>query len=89
MLQFDSYAHRTLCTSLLLIAGDIAINPGPIQTTCANNGHTRASLRQTSDNNPARKLSVLYANARSIVKKTTKLSLEMNAEQFDVVINPN
>ncbi|CAB4032922.1 Hypothetical predicted protein [Paramuricea clavata] len=54
--------------------------------TCANNGHIRASLRRTSDNNPARNLSVLYANARSIVNKTTKLSLEINAEQFDVVI---
>ena len=79
LLQFDTNGNRTCmvyCTSS---------NSGRYCHQSRSNSND-ALQNQTVDNISGRKLSVSYANARSIVNKTTKLCLEMNAKQFDVVI---
>lgn len=64
--------------SLLLIAGDIATNPGPSR----NLGIGQYLDSNTDKNN----LSILYANARSIVNKVDLLQLEISNHQSDIVI---
>lgn len=76
-LKFRKNSNQTLHCALLIIAGDVATNPGPIQTS---NGSDLNRCRRKS------KLSVLYANARSIVNKTDKLCLEIESRSHDIVV---
>ena len=69
-LKFKINSNRTLHCALPIIAGDVASNPGLMQSVNANNGVNNTNSQGMS------KLSVLYANARSIVNKIDKLNLQ-------------
>jgi hypothetical protein len=80
-LDFNQFPESTLQTALLLIAGDIAINPGPSLTT-----EQVSSVGMYRNTHTSSKLFVLYANTRSIVNKIDKLHLEITSNQADIVI---
>ena len=80
-LDFNQFPESALQTALLLIAGDIAINPGPSLTT-----EQVSSVGMYRNTHTSSKLSVLYANTCSIVNKIDKLHLEITRNQADIVI---
>ena len=76
-LKFKNNSNQTVHCALLIIAGDVATNPGSMQTTSGPG--LNHSQRKS-------KLSVLFANARSIVNKTDKMYLEIESGSHDIVV---
>ncbi|CAB4043273.1 Hypothetical predicted protein, partial [Paramuricea clavata] len=85
--NFDKIdSNAVLHVALLLISGDVATNPGPTQTASADISFQSCSSQNIGQIWQVKNLSVLYANARSIVNKTDKLCLEIHSGQFDIVV---
>ena len=77
-LRLGRLPANCLNRSLLLLAGDIAINPGP---------SWNFAVEQYRDWNMYKsKLSILYANARSIVNKDDLLQIKISNHTPDFVI---
>lgn len=78
-LAFIKNGTKSLFCSLLIIAGDIVLNPSPIQTSRELRPSPNSRVRKP-------KLSKFYANARSIVNKIDKLHWEIEHSSHDIVI---
>ena len=70
---------------LILSCGDVHPNPGHVhQPSVPSNNNNNPPLENRQSR--ATKLSVFYANARSIVNKTAKLQMEMASNSFDIIV---
>ena len=68
----------------VLSCGDVHPNPGPTRRNVDNDNNNNPSLQ--SQEQRTTKLSVFYANARSIVNKIAKLKTEIASNSFDIIV---
>ena len=86
MRAFSKYfAFHNLCITNLYVlsCGDVHPNPGPTRRN-GDNDNNNPPLQ--SQKQRTTKLSVFYANARSIVNKIAKLQTGIASNSFDIIV---
>lgn len=68
----------------VLSCGDVHPNPGPTRRNGNNDNNNNPPLQ--SQEQRTMKLSVFYANARSIVNKIAKFQTEIASNSFDIIV---
>ena len=84
-INYYTNLNATYQLELWILCGDSHSNPGHIHQPKApgnNNNNPPLQSRQSK----AVRLSVFYANARSIVNKITKLQMEIASNAFDIIV---
>ena len=81
------YSNHEACHQLelyVLSCGDVHPNPGPTRRNGNNDSNNNLPLQSQEQRNT--KLSVFYANAKSIVNKIAKLQTEIASNSFDIIV---